>query len=261
MRLIRNLPNLLTLLNLFLGCLAIVFIYYDHMLIMDSGKNIFIDLGKIETASLCLFLAAIIDFFDGFVARLLKAESAIGKQLDSLADMVTFGLVPGLIMYQLIARSYYISAEAFDYPILYFTSGFFLTLMAAYRLARFNTESSSSVFTGLPSPAMAIFIASLPLVLLQDRATIHSALSNKWILLTITFIFGYLMVSKLPMLSLKLHGWKVADNKWTYILVGICLFILLIGLLFLHLTFVLIPMIILAYILVSILKNIIENGI
>ena len=261
MRLIQHIPNLLTLLNLFLGCVALVYIYYDHMLIIDGQRNIFVDMGKMHIASFLVFLAAIIDFADGAVARLLKAESAIGKQLDSLADMVTFGLVPGVIMYNLIARSYYASAESFDYPILYFTAGFFLTLMAAYRLARFNTEETSVVFTGLPSPAMALFIASLPLVILNDVTGLNAILSNKWTLLLITLSLGYLMVSNIPMLSLKLRGLGFKENRWAYILISISSLVILSGIFIFNLTFVLIPVIIILYILLSIVKNLFEHGI
>jgi CDP-diacylglycerol--serine O-phosphatidyltransferase len=261
MKLIRNLPNLLTLFNLFLGCLAIVYIFYDHLLIMDGQNNVFIDLGRMETAAFCVFIAAIIDFFDGFVARALRAESALGKQLDSLADMVTFGLVPGLFMYQLIARSYYASAKAFDYPILYYTAGFFLTLMSAVRLARFNTEPPSSTFTGLPTPSMAMFVAALPLVILQDELGLAAVLNNKWILLGLTALLGYLMVSRLPMLSLKLNGFSFQQNKWAFLLTGAALFTLVIGFFLFHLTFVLIPLIIIVYIILSFIKNLAENGI
>src|SRR5689334_7741282 len=127
MRLIKNLPNLLTLFNLFLGCMAIVYMFNDHMVIMDAKGDMLIDMAEINFACYCIFIAATIDFFDGFVARLLKVESEFGKQLDSLADMVTFGLVPGLIMYELIARSYYANQDAFDYRILYFSIGFLVT--------------------------------------------------------------------------------------------------------------------------------------
>lgn len=218
MKLIRHLPNLLTLTNLFLGCMAIVYIYYDHLLIVDAKQNVYADMGRMEMAAFCVFAAAIIDFFDGFVARLLGVTSSIGKQLDSLADMVTFGLVPGLIMYQLIARSYYVSAEAFDYPIMYFTSGFFLTLMAAVRLARFNTEPETAGFSGLPSPSMALFVVSLPLIIFRNDAGLASMLTNKWVLLLITLLLGYLMVSRLPMPGLKLKGFAWEDNRWSYII-------------------------------------------
>ena len=141
MKFIKNLPNILTLFNLFLGCMAIVYLFNDHMVIMSGEREMFIDMGQIALACYCVFTAAIIDFFDGFVARLLKAQSEFGKQLDSLADMVTFGLVPGLIMYELIARSYYANYSSFDYPVLFYSAGFALTIFAAVRLAKFNLDT------------------------------------------------------------------------------------------------------------------------
>jgi CDP-diacylglycerol--serine O-phosphatidyltransferase len=120
MYIIRNLPNLLTLFNLFLGCLAILF-YFNTPFLVSGTTDITntytvrnINLGNIDFACYCIFIAAVIDFFDGFVARWLKIESELGRQLDSLADMVTFGLVPGLIMTQLIAFSFYTSEHAFE---------------------------------------------------------------------------------------------------------------------------------------------------
>lgn len=262
MRLIKNLPNILTLFNLFLGCLAIIYIFYDHVIIIDVQRNTYIDMGKIQIASICIFIAAIIDFFDGFVARALDAKSAIGKQLDSLADMVTFGVVPGIMMYQLIARSYYASADAFDYPILYYAIGFALTLGAAYRLAKFNIDTrQATAFLGMPTPAMAIFIAAIPILIIRDEFNLAVFFNNKWILMAIVILLTYLMVSEIPMLSLKMSslGWK--ENKWTYLLIIKSIAISLICLLFLHSVFIILPVIIITYILLSISKNIIEHGI
>ena len=261
MKLLRNLPNLLTLLNLLLGCWAIVYIYYDHLLIMDAQRNVYVDMGRMQTAALFVMVAAVIDFFDGFVARLLRAQSAICQQLDSLADMVTFGLVPGFIMYQLIARSYYVSAEAFDYPILYYSAGFFLTLCAAWRLARFNTEQASTTFKGLPTPAMAIFVIALPLIIQNDEWGAAAWLSGKWVLMGIAFALGWLMTSRIPMISLKLHGFSYSANKWSYLLIGISVLTFIIAVSLFQLTFAAIPLVILVYIILSIIKNLIENGI
>lgn len=262
MRLIKNLPNLLTLFNLFLGCMAIVYLFNDHMVIVDAKSNMLIDMGQADLAAYCIFLAAVIDFFDGFVARLLKVESELGKQLDSLADMVTFGLVPGIIMYELIARSYYASYDAFDYPILYFAAGFLVTLFGAWRLARFNIdETQKTVFRGLPIPSMALIIASLPLIIIKDEAGMADLLNNKWILFLIVILLSYLMVSRIPMLSLKMKSLRFDENQWLFGLMLLSLIAILLCVFVFHFVFIVIPVVITLYILLSIIKNIAENGI
>mgnify|MGYP006250456075 CR=1 FL=1 len=140
MFLIRNLANLLTLTNLAFGCLALIYIFFDHMVIIE-GSRTYVTMDKLELACYLVFGAAVIDFFDGFVAKLLKIQSEIGKQLDSLADMVTFGLVPGVIMYQLLANSYSASEGAMKVEIFRFLPGFLITIFAAIRLAKFNIDT------------------------------------------------------------------------------------------------------------------------
>lgn len=262
MNIIRNLPNILTLINLLLGCIAITYVYYDHMVIIDQQRNTYINIGRMEVAGFCIFIAAVIDFFDGFVARMLKAQTEIGKQLDSLADVVTFGVVPGIIMYQLIARSYYASADAFDYPVLYFTIAFIIPAGAAWRLAKFNLNTNSaSDFSGLPTPAAALFMASLPMLILRDEFGMSTLLNNKWILLSIAVAITYLMVSNIPMMSLKIKSFGFAENKWTYVLIIISAFLALLSVLILQSIYIIIPVVIIGYILLSIIKNITQNGI
>ncbi|MFN0276637.1 MAG: CDP-alcohol phosphatidyltransferase family protein [Chitinophagales bacterium] len=262
MKLIRNLPNILTLFNLFLGCMAIVYIFQDHMIVIDQKKNMFIDLGKINLACYCVFLAAFIDFFDGFIARLLKAQSKLGEQLDSLADMVTFGLVPGVILFELLARSYYASVEAFDYPILYYSIGFAVTLFAALRLAKFNIdERQVTEFRGLPTPSMALIVCSLPLIILKDELGLAALLTNKWFLLVLIILLCYLMVSDLRLLSLKMKNFRFAENNWQYMILLLATAVLLWGLFIAQILFVLIPLVIMIYIILSIAKNIKEHGI
>ncbi len=259
---IKNLPNLLTLFNLFLGCMAIVYLFNDHMVIIDAGKNMLIDMGNVVLASYCIFLAAIIDFCDGFVARLLRAESALGKQLDTLADMVTFGLVPGIIMYQLIARSYYASYDAFDYPVLYYAVGFAITLFAALRLARFNIDENQQYeFKGLPVPSVALIIAALPVIILRDEWNMATILSNKWWLILIVILLCYLMVSNIAMPALKFSSFKLSDNKWQVIIILAAALICIAGLVAFNILFLIIPLIVISYILISITKNIAEHGI
>lgn len=262
MKFIKNLPNILTLFNLFLGCMAIVYLFNDHMVIMSGEREMFIDMGQIALACYCVFTAAIIDFFDGFVARLLKAQSEFGKQLDSLADMVTFGLVPGLIMYELIARSYYANYSSFDYPVLFYSAGFALTIFAAVRLAKFNLDTrQTSEFRGLPSPSMAMIVMSLPLIILRDEMQLSQLLSNSWVLYGIVVLLSYLMVSDIPMLSLKIKSLKFEENQWLFALILLSIAIIFMGIFIFHIMFSIIPIVLILYILISLTKNINENGI
>ncbi len=262
MNFIKNLPNLLTLFNLFLGCMAIVYLFNDHMVIIDAGKNMLIDMGNVVLASYCIFLAAIIDFCDGFIARILHAESALGRQLDTLADMVTFGLVPGIIMYQLMARSYYASYDAFDYPVLYYAAGFAITIFAALRLAKFNIDDRQQYeFKGLPVPSVALIIAALPVIILRDEWNMANILSNKWWLILILILLCYFMVCDIAMPALKFRSLRFNDNKWQLIIILAAIIIFLAGLFIFDILFLIIPLIIILYILISITKNIAEHGI
>lgn len=262
MKLIKNIPNILTLFNLFLGCMAIVYIFNDHIMVIDAGKNTYVDMAQIEFACYCVFLAAVIDFFDGFVARMLNAQSALGVQLDSLADMVTFALVPGIILFELIARSYYASADAFDYPILYYSMGFAVTIFGALRLAKFNIdERQATEFRGLPTPSMALIVCSLPLIIIQDELSLADFFSNKWTLIFLTILLCYLMVSDIRLLSLKIKTFTMQENFWQFSLLVFSIIILLWGFFIAKILFATIPLIIFFYILISIIKNIKQYGI
>lgn len=262
MGLIKNIPNILTLFNLFLGCVAVVYLYNDHMVIMSDNKNMFIDMGQIQLACYCVFTAALIDFFDGFIARLLKVQSKLGQQLDSLADMVTFGFVPGLIMYELIARSYYSNYNSFDYPILFYCIAFAVTIFAAIRLAKFNIdERQTTEFIGLPTPSMALIVVSLPLIILRNEMELTSLLTKNWFLISLVILLSYLMVSNINMLSLKIKSLKLKDNQWLFGLILLSIVTIFLGIFIFHILFAVIPIIIILYILISITKNISENGI
>src|SRR5476651_291942 len=144
----KHLPNAITCANLFSGCVGIVFAF--------SGNPVF--------AAYCIFLAAIFDFFDGFASRVLQSFSGIGKDLDSLADMVSFGFLPAAIMYQLFLQAPQIEGVS---QYLNFIA-FLIPVFSALRLAKFNTdERQTEIFIGLPTPANAILIASLPFILDQ----------------------------------------------------------------------------------------------
>lgn len=216
--------------------MAIVFLFYDRLYVFEIREGNYTEMPRIATACILLFVAAGIDFLDGFLARVLKAQSEIGKELDSLADMITFGVVPGLMMFQLMARAFTRSADAFSSPVALHALGFLLTAFAALRLARFNTTESRPGFTGLPTPAMALLVASLPMIALTDTTGIGAQLDNKWVLIGITVLVSLLMVSSIPLLSLKIRSLKFSEYPWQiggflsgWALFFLCIFVLNLG--------------------------------
>ncbi|MBC7866032.1 MAG: CDP-alcohol phosphatidyltransferase family protein, partial [Gloeobacteraceae cyanobacterium ES-bin-316] len=163
----KQIPNIFTLLNLVFGCLAIVAILQNGISIQYNAEGSqYIDIPeKIWMASLFIAIAAVIDFLDGFVARLFNASSEMGKQLDSLADVVSFGVAPSLIMYQFLRMSYAREENGIEASILLLVPAFLIAVAAAYRLARFNLDTTQSDgFKGVPVPAVGLLIASLPLI-------------------------------------------------------------------------------------------------
>lgn len=203
----KQIPNLFTLLNLFFGCLAIVSIMQTGLSfsVDANGDNLVVIPEKIYMASIFIFSAAIIDFLDGFVARLLKVPSELGKQLDSLADTVSFGVAPGLIAFQFLRLSYAQQADGLDINTIWLFPAFILPCAGAYRLARFNVDPSQSHgFKGVPIPAVGLLFASLPLVYwYSNNETLIRLLLNKWFWYAAVLLVSYLMVSRLPMLALK----------------------------------------------------------
>lgn len=232
----NHIPNFITLLNLLSGCIAIVFIFDDQLAI----------------ASYLIGLAAIFDFLDGFFARLLKAQGPIGKDLDSLADVVSFGLVPGLILFKLIEYSSGISINTGPITLVPFIA-FLIPLFSALRLAKFNNdERQTDIFIGLPTPANALLIASFPLILIQQSTLvginllgIQSLFLNTIFLIVLTILLSYLLVAEIHLLSLKFKTFTWKDNKVRFIFLGASCILLL---LFFYLA---IPIIIILYILLS----------
>lgn len=211
----KQIPNLFTLLNLVAGCMAIIFILQTgETLITQNDETWVAQLPeKIWWGSICIGIAAIIDFLDGFVARLFKAESAIGKELDSLADVVSFGVAPGLILYQLLRISYISEESGLDTTIWALLPALVFPCAGAYRLARFNTDTfEQSGFRGTPIPAAGLVVASLPLILLYNYFGLTPVLVNKWLLYAIILILSYLMISNLPMMALKFKNFNVRNN-------------------------------------------------
>jgi len=244
----RHIPNFITLLNVFCGCVATVFAV----------------LNQLEIAAFFVFLGIIFDFFDGLAARVLNVKSELGLQLDSLADMITSGLVPGIIMFQLFSmsttggwniglnvpseqNSFWLGLNL--YPIAFL--GFLITLASAYRLAKFNIdENQVSSFIGLPTPANALLILSLPLILLhQNNDFLNSIILNQWFLIGMTILSAFLLNSKIELFALKFKNWSFQDNALRYIFIIVSLVLLV------TMRFLAVPVIIAFYIISSLLSK------
>jgi len=225
---------MITLLNLLAGIFSIYF-----------GMQ-----GELLFSAYCIFVAAVFDFFDGFAARLLNAKSDIGLQLDSLADMVSFGVAPGFILFHLITLSLNSDMDSF---VPFF--GFIVPLFSALRLAKFNVDDNQTdSFIGIPTPAVALLIASFPVIILQtfvgNPGLYSDIIFNTYFLVGVAVAFSLLMVSPLPMFALKFksYGWK--KNQVQYLFASISL------LLMLFLGFAAVPMIVLLYLLLSFVLSI-----
>ena len=242
----KYLPNLITLCNVFFGSIAAVFAV----------------LNQLEWTAFFFMLGVICDFLDGLAARALHVQSELGVQLDSLADMITSGLVPGLVMCQLLGMSLTggwnsgsffedaLSSQSWFFTWLPFT-GLIITLGSAFRLARFNIdENQVSSFIGLPTPANALFIISIPLILMYNGSDFTNAtLLNPWVLFGITIGSAYLLNAPIELFALKFKGWGFKENAVKYI------FLILSGIMVLTLQYLAIPLVILLYVLLSIPQN------
>lgn len=229
MSLKKEIPNLLTLGNLLAGCLGIVFVMQGNLL----------------WASYCIGISLICDFFDGFLARLLHAYSEIGKQLDSLADMVSFGVLPSFMLLHLVEKSCdslcYYGLGGFYKPYMVFA----LALASAYRLAKFNIDTrQTDQFIGVPTPANGLFIASIPVILAFQPSFAPYFLHFNGLLMY-AVIMSYLMVSELPLMAFKFKSFSWQDNQLRYIFLIYCVINLIL------LKFVAIPLIVISYILYS----------
>ena len=230
----KAIPNTITCLNLFTGCVAIFAAFQDSLVF----------------AAWLVYLAAIFDFLDGMLARLLHAYSEIGKQLDSLADMVSFGVLPGVIMFKLMQKAIRNSDSASLVTMELFPFiAFIMIIFSALRLAKFNIDSrQTSSFIGVPTPANTLLISSLPLILDNDLFQLHHFILNPITLLVLTLVMSLLLVAEIPLFALKFKNLTWKDNSVRFIFILITL-----PLLFL-LKFAAIPLIIVVYILLSLLK-------
>lgn len=243
-------PNIFTLLNLFFGCMAVVFALQTNAVIIyvnDDFSSSFNIPEKLTWAAICIIIAAVIDFLDGFVARLLKATSNLGKELDSLSDVVSFGVAPGVILYQLLKFSYARQENGLDVSIVALAPAFILSCAAAFRLAKFNLdESQATSFKGVPVPAIGLLIASFPLILhFNTIGSINNLLINKWLIYALIIILSYLMISGIRMMALKFPDYTVKNNMPKIILLAVAV----ISAIFLH--WLAVPIIFLFYIIIS----------
>ncbi len=240
----KQIPNIITTLNLLFGCVAILFIVS----------------GDLIAASFLIFIGIFFDFFDGLATRLLHAQSEVGMQLDSMADLITSGLAPSLIMVQLLSKSF--TGEFIDVNNLfsipgwntYFINylpllGFFIVIASAYRLAKFNVDyRQTDRFIGLPTPANTLLILSLPLIYhFQYSEVVEQIIFNKWFLIGLTLLSSILLNAEFPLFAVKFKTWNFNDNKVRYLFLAFSMIAIV------ALKFIAIPIIIGVYVLMSLL--------
>jgi len=220
---IKQIPNLFTLLNLIFGCVAIILCLQPaNIIVNDAIGEQAVELPEqMYLASFCIIAAAVIDFFDGFIARLLKADSAMGKQLDSLADVVSFGVAPSVIVYQFLKNAFAQQQNGLNVSFWLLLPAFFIAAAGAYRLARFNIDNSQSIgFKGIPIPAAGLLIASFPVISFYNQsAFLQTVFTNVWFWYSTIAAVSYLMVSTLPMIALKFKQYSWKGNEPTYSLI------------------------------------------
>jgi len=239
---IKQIPNIITSLNLLCGCVAIMFAVS----------------GDLVSASFFAFAGIFLDFFDGLAARVLNAQSQVGLQLDSLADVVTSGVLPGIVMVQLLSEA--LTGTSLDISAIFSDTsnntsiesylpfiGLLIAVASGYRLAKFNVDTRQTTsFIGLPVPANTLLILSLPLIIsFQASQQITEVILTPWFLIIITLVSCVLLNAEIPLFGLKFKTWNFKDNAVRY------LFLISSILLLVVLKFIAIPIIIFLYILVS----------
>lgn len=238
----KQIPNFFTLLNLFFGCIAIVFI-------LQTGQSIVVlneSYGTYEPVfpermgwgALFIFFAAAVDFLDGFVARMLNASTEKGKQLDSLSDVVSFGVAPGMILYQLLRLGFARGEGGLDVSFAYLLPAFLFTCAVAWRLAKFNVSTNQSDnFIGVPSPAAGLVVASFPLIIWfadenpdswKAQLGVPQYLINVWLLYATIALLSFLMVCNRTFIAIKFKDYSFRNNLLKYILLAVSLVLLVI---------------------------------
>jgi CDP-diacylglycerol--serine O-phosphatidyltransferase len=239
---IKQIPNIITSLNLLCGCVAVLFAVS----------------GDLISASFFVFFGIFFDFFDGLAARLLNAHSDVGLEFDSLADMITSGVAPAIVMVQLLSEAFFgsplnitetFSADGWNTGMTNYLPliGLVIAIASGYRLAKFNVDTRQTTsFIGLPTPANALLILSLPLILhFQSSDWIEEVILNKWFLIGLTLVSSMLLNVELPLFGLKFKTWDFKSNAIRYVFLVVCAVLLVL------LKFIAIPLIILIYILLS----------
>ena len=250
----KQIPNLFTLLNLVFGCIAIVLVMQPNEIIAPYYAN-----GeptnqvlpeRIQLGALFIFGAALIDFLDGFLARLFKATSRMGEQLDSLSDVVSFGVAPGMILYQLLRMGFARDGEGIDTSFMALLPAFVFTAAVAWRLAKFNISTNQTYnFRGVPSPAGGLLIASFPLIIWYEYFQLQDLFKNPWFLYAVIVVVSYLMVSNLSIISLKFRDYSWKSNQIKYLLALVSLVLIV------WLKWLAVPVIFVLYVLLSLFSR------
>ncbi len=244
LKILKHIPNLITLSNLFCGLLAILYAFGGHL----------------NIAAGFILLGAFFDFFDGLTARLLKVSGELGKQLDSLADLITFGVAPGILVFQLLflleTDAFFNPFEAWESRAAYSLTclpyiALLIPLFSALRLAKFNIDTrQTDSFIGLPTPANALFFMAIPLMMrFQPDHFLVEYITNTKILTGIIILLCLFMVSEIPLLALKFKNLTWADNKMRFVLIALSVLLLW------QFRFVAVPIIILLYPILSIINK------
>ena len=235
---LKHLPNFLTCCNLICGCFGIVAAFNQNLIL----------------ASYFMWTGGVLDFFDGFAARMVKVNSELGKQLDSLADMVTFGVLPGIMVFQLMKSALVINPDILPQSYHLEYVAFMIILFSALRLAKFNIDTRQSEdFIGLNTPANSIFFSSFPFLLQDETLSIGGWVENPLVLLVLIVIFSLLMVSEIRIIGFKFKDFSFAKNKIRY------LFLLSAITLIAIFKFAAIPLIIILYITLSLVQQYLLN--
>ncbi len=252
----KKIPNIFTLLNLLFGCCAIVFALQTESVVIkqaDDFSTSFSIPERLYYAAICIAIAAFIDFLDGFLARLLQATGDMGKQLDSLSDIVSFGVAPAVILFQFLRLSYMREENGIDINIAWLLPAFLFACAGAYRLARFNIDTTQTYgFKGVPIPAAGLVVASLPLIAFYDYydGAVNALIFNKWFLYAVILVLSWLMISRLPIMGLKFKDYSLQHNLPKLVLLVVAL---LAAVLF---KWMAVPVVFIAYIVLSLaLKN------
>lgn len=242
----KHIPNAITCLNILSGCIA-------SLLAIE---------GYLYPAALLIILAAVFDFMDGMFARLLGAYSEMGKELDSLADMLSFGFAPATIAFSYLRLAVLGDAGAAFTPetlsysqIAILLSAFIISIFSGLRLAKFNVDTRQTTsFIGVPTPANAMFWASLPIILhFGDYPMIESLLTNQWLILVSVIVTSLLLVSEIPMFALKVKSLRWQENQIRY------LFLITLIILAILLKWLVIPLILFVYIFFSLIDNMLKK--